>query len=133
MTPHEKALQKAESLYKEFANAINNCSDLRSDDYTKHVLNMHSKQTPPIHIKIESPKSVYLFLPRNKMAWNVNTLNKLGFKEDKTSFFKFDLKVKISVFSITTTPDNLSIDMPDVEKPNSSVAIYYNTGKTYSL
>ena len=129
MTPHEKALQKAESLYKEFANAINNCSDLRSDDYTKHVLNMHSKQTPPIHIKIESPKSVYLFLPRNKMAWNVNTLNKLGFKEDKTLNLKFDLEWEISVFSIENMPDNSTIDMPKVERPHSSVAVFSSIGK----
>ena len=113
---HAENIEKAKSLNEDFVYAINKCVELNSEDYKKEIIDFVRNHKQPQEIKTKGPTTVYLFVPSERMAWTSKTLILNEFNEDKTTCFKFDLKCKIFVFSKTTTPDNLVINLPKFEK-----------------
>ena len=120
-------------MNEDFVYAIEECAELKSEDYDKEQIHFVKNVNLPEEIRTKTPATVYLFIPSERMAWTSDTLISNGFKEDKTTCFKFDLKCKMFVFSKRTTHGNLVINLPKFEKQYTSYAVFTKMGKIHIL
>ena len=125
-------IKTAEALNEDFVNAIDKCVELNTEDYKKETIHFSRNDKQPQEIKTETPTTVYLFIPSERMAWTSDTLISNEFHEDKTTCFRFNLKCKVLVFSKRTTADNLVINLPTFEKQYTSYAVFTEMGKIHT-